>query len=199
MTKTLYLMCHGETLFNTLRKNEGWSDSPLTERGIACARAVARDFFAARHIEPEELVCSHAERACDTLELVSEELFGEVRGYRRLKGLKEQNYGSYEAKDEFLNAPLPYGSFFVRFGGESDEELAERMRTTLDGLMAETSAATILAVSHPRACAAFLGTCGATAGVETPGCGVYVLAFDEGTRTFTCVEQYPHEDAEAAR
>ncbi|HEX9025467.1 MAG TPA: histidine phosphatase family protein [Clostridium sp.] len=31
MKKTLYLMRHGQTLFNVRRKVQGWRDSPLTE------------------------------------------------------------------------------------------------------------------------------------------------------------------------
>lgn len=31
--KRLYLMRHGETLFNKLGKVQGWCDSPLTETG----------------------------------------------------------------------------------------------------------------------------------------------------------------------
>ncbi|WP_165437759.1 histidine phosphatase family protein, partial [Streptococcus ruminantium] len=34
MAKTIYLMRHGETLFNTQKRVQGWSDSPLTEKGI---------------------------------------------------------------------------------------------------------------------------------------------------------------------
>lgn len=30
----LYLMRHGETLFNTQKRVQGWCDSPLTEKGI---------------------------------------------------------------------------------------------------------------------------------------------------------------------
>ena len=33
MKKTLYLMRHGETMFNVQKKIQGWCDSPLTERG----------------------------------------------------------------------------------------------------------------------------------------------------------------------
>lgn len=42
--KTLYLMRHGETLFNVQHKIQGWCDSPLTEKGIKQAQK-ARDYF----------------------------------------------------------------------------------------------------------------------------------------------------------
>lgn len=44
MKKTLYLMRHGQTLFNKRRKNQGWYDSPLTELGIRQAKTVAKYF-----------------------------------------------------------------------------------------------------------------------------------------------------------
>lgn len=44
MKKTLYLMRHGQTLFNKRRKVQGWCDSPLTELGIKQAEAAANYF-----------------------------------------------------------------------------------------------------------------------------------------------------------
>lgn len=40
----LYLMRHGQTLFNTLNRIQGWCDSPLTEKGREQARQV-RAYF----------------------------------------------------------------------------------------------------------------------------------------------------------
>ena len=39
MKKDLYLMRHGQTLFNVRRKIQGWCDSPLTELGIQQAQS----------------------------------------------------------------------------------------------------------------------------------------------------------------
>ena len=39
--KHLYLLRHGETLFNLRHKIQGWCDSPLTEEDIAQARRAA--------------------------------------------------------------------------------------------------------------------------------------------------------------
>ncbi|KTT85669.1 phosphoglycerate mutase, partial [Mammaliicoccus sciuri] len=38
MSKKLYLMRHGQTLFNEKKKIQGASDSPLTQLGIEQAR-----------------------------------------------------------------------------------------------------------------------------------------------------------------
>lgn len=44
MKKTLYLMRHGQTLFNKRKKIQGACDSPLTEEGINQAK-LAREYF----------------------------------------------------------------------------------------------------------------------------------------------------------
>ncbi len=44
MKKTLYLMRHGQTLFNLQHKIQGWCDSPLTELGIKQAKVAGKWF-----------------------------------------------------------------------------------------------------------------------------------------------------------
>lgn len=72
--KTLYLMRHGETLFNVHHKNQGWCDSPLTERGHAQARIAGRH-LRELGIRPDHLFSSTSERASDTLEDVCLEAY----------------------------------------------------------------------------------------------------------------------------
>ena len=62
MKKTLYLMRHGQTLFNKRRKVQGWCDSPLTELGIKQAEAAAK-YFKERNIVFDHAYCSTSERA----------------------------------------------------------------------------------------------------------------------------------------
>ena len=45
MAKTLYLMRHGETLFNSQHRIQGWSDSPLTSKGIKQLKFEAHNFL----------------------------------------------------------------------------------------------------------------------------------------------------------
>ena len=66
--KHLYLMRHGQTLFNVRRKIQGWCDSPLTELGIEQAKA-ARECL--QDITFDHYYSSTAERCCDTLEIVT--------------------------------------------------------------------------------------------------------------------------------
>ena len=89
MKKTLYLMRHVETLFNVRKKIQGWCDAPLTELGIKQAK-VAGKYFKDHNITFDHAYSSTSERACDTLELVTD------MPYTRLKGLKEWNFGVFE-------------------------------------------------------------------------------------------------------
>ena len=65
----LYLMRHGQTLFNVLKRKQGWCDSPLTETGIAQACSAGR-WFAEHGVTFDHAYSSTSERAVDTLELV---------------------------------------------------------------------------------------------------------------------------------
>ncbi len=149
MEKTLYLMRHGQTLFNVRRKIQGVCDAPLTELGIEQAGNAAQ-YFRERQINFDHAYSSTSERACDTLELVTEMY------YKRVKGLKEWNFGVFEGESEDLNPKLPYGDFFKAFGGESETEVRERMSRTLTEIMDQEGHQTVLAVSHGGACRQFM-------------------------------------------
>lgn len=47
--RTLYLMRHGQTLFNLRGKIQGACDSPLTKQGISQAQ-LARDYFLSQNV-----------------------------------------------------------------------------------------------------------------------------------------------------
>ncbi|WP_294579037.1 histidine phosphatase family protein [uncultured Thomasclavelia sp.] len=151
MTKTLYLMRHGQTLFNVLKKIQGWCDSPLTEEGIRQAK-IAGKWFKDNNITFDHAYSSTSERCCDTLELVTD------MPYVRLKGLKEHNYGILEAEGEFLaeNDPEKCKTYYLQFGGESSETVKERMIKTLTEIMEKEDHQSVLAVSHGGACFNFL-------------------------------------------
>ena len=150
MKKTLYLMRHGQTLFKLQHKIQGWCDAPLTQLGIKQAK-IASEYFKDNQITFDHAYSSTSERACDTLEIVTD---GKMP-YTRVKGLKEWNFGAFEGKDECLNPKLPYGDFFKQFGGDSEMELRERMVKTLTDIMTQDDHKVVLAVSHGAACAQF--------------------------------------------
>lgn len=148
MKKTLYLMRHGQTLFNQRKKVQGWCDSPLTELGVKQAETAGK-YFKECNIIFDDAYSSTSERASDTLELVTD------MPYTRLKGLKEWNFGTFEGESEDLNPPLPYNDFFVKYGGEDQKELQERVAAACQKIMEEDNKV-VLAVSHGAACRNFM-------------------------------------------
>lgn len=189
--KTLYLMRHGETLFNVQHKIQGWCDSPLTEKGIKQAQK-ARDYFSKKGITFDHAYCSTSERCSDTLELIVD------MPYTRLKGLKEWNFGAFEGKDECLNPKLPYGDFFKQYGGEGEMELRERVAKTLTEVMEKDDHQVVLAVSHGAACAQFYREYEQYAKVLKKerfyNCCILKYEYENGI--FTLVELYNHNVTE---
>ncbi len=147
--KTIYLVRHGQTLFNTQHKIQGWCDSPLTELGKLQA-SKAKQYFIDNNITFDSAYASTSERCSDTLEIITD------TPYTRLKGLKEWNFGAFEGKDECLNPKPPYGDFFKPYGGETQEELIIRMRKTMTDIAKNDPGDSILVVSHGAANANFL-------------------------------------------
>ncbi|AYU54165.1 histidine phosphatase family protein [Staphylococcus debuckii] len=147
MTQTLYLIRHGQTLFNQKKQIQGASDSPLTELGKEQAEAAKR-YLDRLNLSNYELFSSTQERASDTLEI----LFPN-EPYTRLKGIKEWNYGMFEGESELLNPPREkgvalFGEFFANYGGETADEVQDRAVATLTDIMAQTTKQNVITVSH---------------------------------------------------
>lgn len=155
MSKILYLMRHGQTMFNLRGKVQGASDSPLTKLGISQAKQ-AGHYFKHNHITFDEAYSSSSERACDTLENVLPE-----QAYQRNKGLKEWSFGLFEGDSvQLLDAVWDkhdiFGTRLRPFGGETKNEVEHRIVTTLSNLLESSNGKTFLAVSHGTAIQVFL-------------------------------------------
>lgn len=149
MKKTIYMVRHGQTLFNELRRVQGWCDSPLTKLGIKQALD-AKKYFEDNNIVFDHCYSSTSERCSDTLELITD------LPYKRLKGLKERGFGKFEGTSEDLNPPLAlYDSFFEIYGGETSDQVRKRLVDTMNEIANEDNEVS-LAVSHGGACYHFL-------------------------------------------
>ena len=153
MKKDLYLMRHGQTLFNVRRRIQGWCDSPLTELGKQQALK-AKEYL--KDISFDHYYSSTSERCCDTIELIIGNHY-----YKRLKGLKERNFGLFEGESEDLNPKFDdfgYDDLFPHYGGERKEDVQKRLKETLTDVMDKEDHQTVLALSHAGACMCFLST-----------------------------------------
>lgn len=141
-------MRHGETLFNKRKKIQGWCDSPLTDNGIEQTKR-ARELL--KDILFDHYYSSTAERCCDTLEIITK------KHYQREKGLKERFFGIYEGESEDLNPPLEeYDDFFSKGGGETKQQVMDRVFKILQTIMEKEDHQSVLAVLHAGACRCFL-------------------------------------------
>ena len=79
----------------------------------------------------------------------------------------------------------PYGDFLVPFGGDSEDEVIRRMRTTLTDIMERPGHESVLAVSHGACTRAFVSSCDATSTLHVPNrvapnCSVHVFWYENG-------------------
>ncbi|MCL2559917.1 MAG: histidine phosphatase family protein [Turicibacter sp.] len=146
MKKTLYIMRHGQTVFNLREKIQGWTDSPLTELGRR-QPLYAKKWFADNGISFSHAYCSTSERASDTLELVTD------MPYERLKGIKERNFGKFDGEAEALHlGSPPFGNVYEPHGGESDDTHIGRVKKTFLDMMERDDHESVLAVAHAGVC-----------------------------------------------
>ena len=177
--KTIYLMRHGQTLFNVMDVNQGQCDSPLTAAGIRQAEA-ARDWFTAHGVRFDAVYSSTAERACDTAEIVS------GMPYTRCKGLKEIFLGTREAAPNSTNPAYPYGDYFVQFGGEGLDAFTDRIYGAVADIAAACDGDCILIVTHGMAIRRFLTRVPAAKDGITGfigNCGIVRLGYEDGRFT----------------
>ena len=181
--KLLYAMRHCETLFNVQHKTQGWCDSPITPRGVEQCR-IAGELIAARGVSFDHFYSSTSERCCDTMELVCQAAFGEVKPYRRLKGLRECGFGIFEGKDDFCEPTFGdlRGAIMKAGGGETNEEILERVEGCLSSIMADPAANNVLVISSGGALRRFFMNHVNTARaqfVENTNCMIYVYTWED--------------------
>lgn len=141
----IYLVRHGQTLFNLKHRIQGWCDSALSEEGINQAIALGRglsdiDFVAA--------YSSTSERAIDTAKyIIGERNINLISS----KSLKEINFGTLEGEyedDVLAKDGSSHDKGFVEFGGESIPLTQRRMVNILNEIANQHPEGNVLVVSH---------------------------------------------------
>lgn len=187
MEQTLYLVRHGQTEFNVRGLAQGWCDSPLTELGKEQALKVHK-YFSEKNITFDHAYSSSSERACDTMELITD------MPYERMKGLKEWRFGTFEGMPiKGMNVRLPFGNYFKEnHGGESEDEFHTRIRNAFEKIMNVPDSYNVLAVSHGCVCYEF-ARWGAeikkvTVGDMVPNCCILRFTYKKDANEFTLEE-----------
>ncbi|MCB5950481.1 phosphoglycerate mutase family protein [Enterococcus sp. BWT-B8] len=95
MTETkLYIIRHGKTMFNTIGRTQGWSDTPLTAEGELVIQQLGAGL---KTIPFKEAYSSDSGRAMQTARIILQEhLQGESIPYRTDKRIREWCFGSLD-------------------------------------------------------------------------------------------------------
>lgn len=147
---TLFLVRHGETLWNAEGRFQGILDSPLTDRGIAQAEACGRQLAAAVGATVDAFHASPLGRARQTAAIICG--LGHYPETHWDERLREVSLGSWDGLIDadidagwpgMLDGATPYDWFFRAPDGESYAAAMERVSTWLGSLNG-----VVVAISH---------------------------------------------------
>ncbi|WP_343464981.1 2,3-diphosphoglycerate-dependent phosphoglycerate mutase GpmB [Pantoea sp.] len=157
----VYLVRHGETVWNAARRIQGQSDSPLTEKGEQQAHQVGERV---KSLGITHVIASDLGRTRRTAEIIADACGCEVTLDARLRELdmgclEQRELDHLTAEEESWRKALVDGTEGGRIpGGESMQELATRMHAALNALRALPEGSRPLVVSHGMALGALVST-----------------------------------------
>jgi probable phosphoglycerate mutase len=134
MTTRICLVRHGETAWNAERRLQGHIDIPLSDTGLAQARATALSLSGERF---DAAYASDLRRARQTADAISARCTLQAILDARLR---ERHYGVFQA--------LTYDEARTRFPGESLQQFAARIHETLHDIATRHRGGTVLVVTH---------------------------------------------------
>ena len=147
----LILLRHGQTEYSRDRRYSGRGDPALTEVGISQAEAVARRLSGMDDVTA--VVCSPLWRARQTAGAVAGALGVPIRPHG---GLTETDFGAWEGltfaeaagRDPEAHRRWLRDTSVPPPGGESFDQVYQRVCRTLDELVAAHAGSTVVVVSH---------------------------------------------------
>ncbi|AIJ21149.1 bifunctional RNase H/acid phosphatase [Amycolatopsis methanolica] len=150
----MMLLRHGQTAMSVDRRYSGRGDVPLTEHGLQQAAAAAKRLAALPDLGTDTaIVTSPLTRAKQTAQSVADALGARVETH---PGLLETDFGEWEGltfteaaqRDPELHGRWLRDPSVPAPGGESFDEVHQRVRRTLDELVESHAGRTIIVVSH---------------------------------------------------
>ena len=157
----VYLVRHGETVWNAQRRIQGQSDSPLTEKGEQQAHQVGERV---KHLGITHVIASDLGRTQRTAEIIADACGCTVTLEPRLR---ELNMGVLEKRpldglteeEERWRSALVDGTVDGRIPqGESMAEMAARMHEALNACLSLPAGSRPLLVSHGMALGVLIST-----------------------------------------
>ncbi|GAA0177108.1 phosphoserine phosphatase 1 [Clostridium sediminicola] len=149
MTK-LYLVRHGQTLWNLEGRLQGWKDSGLTDHGINQAKKAKK---ALEKIPFDAIYSSDRGRTLQTATIIA----GDEKKIQKSSGLREMSFGEWEGQliedvkgkySENYWALFNAADKYTSIGGEDYEGLKNRVVPEVNKIIEQNSGDNILIVSH---------------------------------------------------
>lgn len=150
MTISLYFVRHGQTYLNKYHRIQGWSDSPLTDKGVADAVDAGKRLSG---IPFSVAYSSDTSRAIKTGNLILKANSGSVKSVVPDAAFRELNFGYYEGEDDVktwhtIGGPIGVNSFHGLIG-EYGIDKAEDMFSKADPYGDAESSSTFWARLQP--------------------------------------------------
>lgn len=148
-----WLVRHGETQWNALRKLQGWKDIPLNDVGTAQAQQLERYFASHFTPVPDTIYSSDLSRAYETAAIATKPFKLPIHTSQHLR---ERHYGIYEGHDWALlnagDAERPAINFRELYqaveGGESLAEFAQRIQSAFEVLANKHKGEKVMVFAH---------------------------------------------------
>jgi broad specificity phosphatase PhoE len=146
---TILLARHGESDWNRERRWQGWTDRPLTERGRAQAAELAERLA---DIALDAIYASDLQRARDTAEAVARSKGLDVRAVPDLREVDVGTWAGLTREEVEARYPRAYERWYAGKGGweggETYEQMGERVTAAVRRIADEQSGRRVLVVAH---------------------------------------------------
>lgn len=98
MTQRIFVLRHGETLFNAARKLQGHCDSPLTDKGISQAKTIGSTLKEYLNLPGIRIYSSPLGRAIQTTQIICEQIGYPISDVTADARLQEYSLGNWEQR-----------------------------------------------------------------------------------------------------
>lgn len=148
--KNLYLVRHGETLFNQRNIVQGVVNAPLVLEGVAQALHTKTHYFEKNGIHYDHVYSSPEGRCIQTTELLTD------MPYETRRNLYEMCFGQLEGCPAYLCPPASeFDTYYGTIGGETVAQVQTRYNKVLFEIMDDPQNQDVLVVAHGAANLAF--------------------------------------------
>lgn len=151
MNTEIFLIRHGETVWNTKKLIQGQLDSPLTDNGIRQSNLLSKRI---KKINPDIIYTSDLKRAIDTANIINQHINKDVI---KISGVRERHWGVFQGADwpkvkKFFPTQYKYykndSKNYTIPNGESYNQVTKRTMDTLSDIIKNHENQKIVVVTH---------------------------------------------------